>query len=118
MSEENTKTIRLMESFTTYECHGDIKLNFVIFPELKDKTDQEIQTWLNENSDSLYIDCSNNELQKDQYYTYPQEELDDMAANGEEPEKDDNIIDLQEYWSNTTVVWDKIKCEEKTLHVQ
>jgi hypothetical protein len=118
MSEENTKTVRLMESFTTYECHGDIKLNLDIFPELKDKTNQEIQTWLNENSGNLYIDCYSQELRKDQYYIYSQEELDDMLVNGEDPEIDDSVIELSEYWSNTEVIWDKIKCEEKTLHVQ
>jgi hypothetical protein len=118
MSEENTKTVRLMESFTTYECHGDVKLNFDIFPELKDKTDQEIQTWLNENSDSLYVNTFNQELRKDCYYVFSSEEWDEMTVNGEEPEIDADVIELSEYWSNTEVIWDKIKCEEKTLHVQ
>jgi hypothetical protein len=118
MSEENTKTVRLMESFITYECRGDIKLNLDIFPELKDKTDDEIQNWLNSNFDNLYVNGFNHELRKDCYYVYSQEEWDEMTVNGEDPEIDADVIELSEYWSNTEVVWDKIKNEEKNMFIQ
>ena len=118
MSEENIKTIRLMESFTTYECHGDINLNLKHFPELQNKSNEEIQEWLNSNYDELYIDSLSGELRKDCYYDYTPEELDEMLVNGEEREENPDVIDLLDYWSSTEVIWDKIKDEEKTLHVQ
>jgi hypothetical protein len=118
MSQENIKTIRLMESYITYENHGDINLNLNYFPELQGKTNSEIQDWLNANSDNLYVDSNNGEIRKDRYYIYTQEEYDDMAVNGEDPEIDEDVIELLEYWNNSEVIWDKIKCEEKTLYVQ
>lgn len=118
MSEENKKTVRLMESFVTYECRGDVNLNLDIFPELKDKTNEEIQNWLNSNFDDLYIDSFNQELRKDCYYNYTPEEWDEMVVNGEDPEVNVDVITLSEYWSDSGVVWDKIKSEEKKMFIQ
>jgi len=119
MSEENTnvKKVRMMESYTTYECHGDLELNFDIFPDLKDKSGDEIQKWLNENYSDLYVHCGTGELRKDKNYIYSPEDLEAYKEDGEEPEafEDSEIIELYEYWSNSEVIWDKIKCEEKDL---
>lgn len=119
MSEENIKTVRLMESYTTYESHGDIKLNLNIFPELNGKSNSEIQDWLDQNFHNLYIHCGSCELRKDQNYVYTEEELEDYKADNEEPElfEDSDVIELCEYWNSTEVVWDKIKGEEKTMHI-
>ena len=116
MSESNTRSVRLMESYTTYECHGDININLDIFPELKDKTNEEIEQWLNDNYCSLYVHCGSGEIRKDMNYVYEPEDLEE----GEVPElfEDSDVVELAEYWSNTEVVWDKIKGEEKTLHVK
>ena len=124
MSEEentNIRSVRLMESFVTYECHGDIKLNLDLFPDLKGKTDQEIQEWLNDNYCDLYVDTWSHELRKDNKIVYDEEELEYYKENPDEkPESDiaDDVIELSEYWSNTEVVWDKIKCEEKNMFLQ
>lgn len=111
----------MMESFVTYECHGDIKLNVDHIPELKDKTNQEIQDWLNEHYYDLYVDTYTQELRKDKKVIYSEEEEGYYEENPEErpaDEDDEGVIELSEYWSNTSVEWDKIKCEEKNLIVQ
>jgi hypothetical protein len=38
------KTVNMMESFTTYACHGTRTLNFAIFAELEEKSDEKVQT--------------------------------------------------------------------------
>ena len=110
-----------MESFITYENHGDVTLNLDYFPELKDKTDDEIQEWLNQNYSELYVHVYSNEFRKDNKIVYDEEELEYYKENPDEkPESDidEDVVELCEYWSGTEVVWDKIKCEEKTMFVQ
>jgi hypothetical protein len=35
------KTVNMMESFTTYACHGTLTLNVAMFAELEEKSDEE-----------------------------------------------------------------------------
>jgi len=108
-----------MESYVTYESHGDLNLNLELFPDLKDKSDEEIQTWLNDNYSNLYVHCGSGELRWDKNYIYDEADLEAYKDEGEEPEvfEDSEVVELCEYWSNTEVIWDKIKCEEKNLCV-
>jgi hypothetical protein len=110
-----------MESFITYENHGDIVFNFDFFPELKGKTNDELQDWLNQNYCNLYIDCNTSELRKDNKIIYDEEDLEYYAEKPDEKPEDDvdeDVWELAEFWSQTEVVWDRIKCEERTMYVQ
>jgi len=61
----NIRSINLLESFETYECHGEIQINLDLFPELVGRSDTEIDTWLNANYSSLFINCRNSELRRE-----------------------------------------------------
>lgn len=115
----NTRKINMMESYTTYENHGELVLNFELFPELVGKTDEEIQGWLNQNSEELFIHVDSMELRKDKKYVYTLEDLEEAKANGEEIEdfEDDEVIELSECQAGAEVLWDKIKNERKYLHL-
>ena len=110
----NIRKIRLLESYVTYEGHGHIILNFDIFPELKDKTNEEIDKYLNDNIDNLYACTNTNELRKDNM-----EIIDPLEYEEDEeipqPEEDPDVIELQEYWNDCECVWNKIKNETRTL---
>jgi hypothetical protein len=115
------KSVRLMESFITYENHGDIVFNFDHFPELEGKSNEELQDWLNQHYCDLYIDCNTLELRKDNKIVYEEEDLAYYAENPDEKPEDDideDIWELAEFWSQTEVEWDRIKCEERTMYVQ
>jgi len=115
----NTRKVNMMESFVTYENHGELVLDFDVFPELVGKTDQEIQEWLNNSMDSLYVHVDIGELRKDKKYVYTQEEIDEAKESGEELEdsEDDDVVSLWDYWSESEVNWDKIKNETKSLYL-
>ena len=115
----NTRTVNMMESFTTHACHGTLTLNFAIFPELEGKSDEEIQIWLNNNYSSLFVNSDNGELRKDKNYIYSAEQLEECKANGEDPEpfEDESVVSLNDYWSESEVQWDKIKNETQSLVV-
>jgi len=96
----NIRSISLLESFETYEGHGEIKIDMDLFPELVGKTDKEIDEWLNVHYCDLFVDSNSSELRK------------------EKDPNDDDVIELSEYWNNCEVVWDKIKNETKTMKIK
>jgi hypothetical protein len=109
----------MMESYTTFENHGELELNFEYFPELVGKTDEELQVWLDQNIGELYIHVGSGEIRKDKKYIYSAEDIEEAKANGEEIEdfEDDDVVDLWDYWSESEVNWDKIKNEKKYLYL-
>jgi hypothetical protein len=115
----NTRKINMMESFTTYENHGELQLNFEYFPELVGKTDEEIQNWLYENDENLFVHIDTCELRKDNKYIYSEEEIQEAKEEGEELEEceDEEVVSLWDYWSESEVNWDKIKNEKKYLYL-
>jgi hypothetical protein len=115
--EQKVIVITMMESYTTYENHGTLKIDLENWVELDGKDKNEIAEWLNNNSDNLFVDTTTGEIKRDQFYKYDQEELDDMLVNGEEKEVDEDIIPLYEYRQNTEVISDRIKNEQKYLYI-
>jgi len=113
------KTVNMMESFTTYACHGTLTLNFAIFAELEENSDEKVQTWLNDNYASLFVNSENGELRKDKNYVYSAEQFEECKANGEDPEpfEDESVVSLNDYWSESEVQWDKVKNETQSLVV-
>jgi hypothetical protein len=107
----------MMESYVTYENHGDLVLNFEFFPELEGKSDEVIQKWLEEFSSQLFVNVETLELRKDRKYVYSSEEIEQAKADNEELEQfeDDDVVGLWDYWSEAEVQWDKIKNETRKL---
>ena len=97
--ETQTLTVSLIESFVTYENHGNLTLVPTDWPELEGKSKEEIAEWLNKNKGRLYVDCEN-----------------DPKLVREEAE-DGDVMSLSEFWSEAEVLHDKIKDEERFMVV-
>jgi len=115
----NTRKVNMMESYVTYENHGELVLNFELFPELVGKEDKELQEWLSNSMDSLFVHVDSCEIRKNNKYVYSEEEILEAKETGEELEdsEDDDVVSLWDYWSESEVNWDKIKNETKSLYL-
>lgn len=99
--EIQTLTVSLIESFVTYEHHGNLTLVPTEWPELDGKSKEEIAKWLNNNMEDLYLDDDNKIVRKE-------------AAD----EDSDDIRTLSDFWSESEVWHEKIKNEERFLEVR
>lgn len=97
----------MCESFVTYINKGSLELNMEDFPELQGKTNQEINIWLSENSNDLYVNWEGR-IRKDNLMVYEEDELEE----GDLPEEDDEAVILSDYFRDAGVAFDKIKNED------
>ena len=130
MSEENKNneiTLHMCESYITYTNKGQVKIDVNYFPQLKDKTKQEVAKWVTENIDNLYIDTYYGWVFPSKIVTKEEfilnngledlsgKELEDaLVEEGWEGEyeSEDDRIPLHEFFNESGVVFDKIKNEE------
>lgn len=125
--EDSEITLNMCESYVTYTNKGKVKIDVNYFPQLKNKTKEEIAEWVTINSDSLYIDCYTGWLYPSLLVTKEEfiinygfsdlsgkeleDALDEEGWDGEYESETDRIP-LREYFQNASVEFDKIKNEE------
>jgi hypothetical protein len=96
------------EQYMTICGKGYVKINLDDFPELEGKSNSEINTWINDNADDLWVNWEGY-IRKDNFVIYEEGELEE----GEEPMIDDHAVPLWDYHNESEITWDKIKNEEK-----
>jgi hypothetical protein len=97
------------ESYVTYCGKGEYVIDTSKFPELDDKSEEEVVKWLYDNQESVAINSAYEDDDPDKHVyndydkAYEVVPLDDPNADS---------ATLYDYTRDSSVVWDKIKHEE------